>query len=238
VKTAMKNSTEQKGLDSAAQNVELPVIGGKTCSRCKIIKPLNNDYFFTCNNHKNRYPFKSMCKDCYGVKGKRKNHLGNGFKICSKCREEKPATKDHFNRQNNKIDNLRPDCKECTRKASREIYNKIPTDKKTEYRKNYYSQNKDRLIKAQKEWNDENRGKVRHYKSKRKMRVKRATPTWFEKDLVEAVYQNACSRGWEVDHIVPIKSDIVCGLHCHDNLQILDKELNRRKSNSHWPDMP
>ena len=234
----MKNSTEQKGLDSVVPSAELPIIGGKMCSKCKKIKPLNNDFFFTCNNPRNKYPFKSMCKDCYGIKGKRKNHLGNGFKICSKCGVKKPASKEYFNAQSNKVDGLRPDCKECTREVGRKIYHALPSEEKLEYRKRYYSKNKEKIKISQKQWNNENKGKVRHYKSKRKSRVKRATPYWFEKDLVEKVYQEACSRGWEVDHIVPIKSEIVCGLHCHDNLQILEKELNGSKSNSYWPDMP
>lgn len=41
-----------------------------------------------------------------------------------------------------------------------------------------------------------------------------------------------------VDHIVPIKSPIVCGLHCEANLQILPEAENIRKGNRHWPDMP
>lgn len=42
----------------------------------------------------------------------------------------------------------------------------------------------------------------------------------------------------EVDHIVPIKSDIVCGLHCIDNFQLMTREDNARKGNRFWPDMP
>ena len=43
---------------------------------------------------------------------------------------------------------------------------------------------------------------------------------------------------WEVDHIVPIKSKIVCGLHTEQNLRIVPRRVNRSKNNRYWPQMP
>ena len=42
---------------------------------------------------------------------------------------------------------------------------------------------------------------------------------------------------WEVDHMAPLISDKVCGLHWSGNLQLLPAEENRSKSNEYWPDM-
>ena len=40
---------------------------------------------------------------------------------------------------------------------------------------------------------------------------------------------------FEVDHIVPVKGDMVCGLHVLSNLQVIPRAENRRKSNKFCP---
>lgn len=78
--------------------------------------------------------------------------------------------------------------------------------------------------------------------SRRRAALKRAVPLWFdsEKIHVEALYLAVALSPVElhVDHIVPLQNDIVCGLHCYANLQLLSGPENRRKNNRHWPDMP
>jgi hypothetical protein len=71
-----------------------------------------------------------------------------------------------------------------------------------------------------------------------------AIPTWNERFIVEEAYELAERRSkafgfkWHVDHIVPIQSPIVCGLHVHSNLQVIPGADNIRKGNLYWPDMP
>lgn len=43
---------------------------------------------------------------------------------------------------------------------------------------------------------------------------------------------------YDVDHIIPLKSDVVCGLHNEFNIQVITRSANRSKSNRYWPDMP
>lgn len=66
----------------------------------------------------------------------------------------------------------------------------------------------------------------------------RATPSWADKDAIQKVYDKAAEWGMWVDHVVPLVSKIVCGLHCEANLQLLVPDENIRKGNKHWPDMP
>jgi hypothetical protein len=61
---------------------------------------------------------------------------------------------------------------------------------------------------------------------------------WSERKAIRLVYKKARQYGLHVDHIVPLKSDVVCGLHVWANLQLLAQSENSTKGNRHWPDMP
>ena len=72
----------------------------------------------------------------------------------------------------------------------------------------------------------------------------RAWPSWCaEHPGFRAVYQEArrqrdAGRDVQVDHIVPICSDLVCGLHVPWNLRIVTRRANREKGNTRWPGCP
>jgi 5-methylcytosine-specific restriction endonuclease McrA len=42
---------------------------------------------------------------------------------------------------------------------------------------------------------------------------------------------------WHVDHVVPLRSKIVSGLHSHTNLEVIPGVENLRKTNRFWPEM-
>lgn len=94
---------------------------------------------------------------------------------------------------------------------------------------------------------DENDPSInRHYRRSIKYYKKlyQAWPEWCAEDpafsviYAEAKRRRAAGEKVHVDHIVPICSAIVCGLHVPWNLQIITEEENLRKSNLWWPDHP
>jgi hypothetical protein len=92
----------------------------------------------------------------------------------------------------------------------------------------YRQRNKESYLARNRQHSSKQRAKRRNLKSE---------PCWAEKDRIGIVYSKAQEFGMEVDHIVPLVSEKVCGLHVWHNLQLLALEENRRKSNQVWPDM-
>lgn len=77
--------------------------------------------------------------------------------------------------------------------------------------------------------------------NKRRASKLRATPKWADLDKITKIYDDARVLGRKehhVDHIVPLQSDLVCGLHNEFNLQVLPALKNLSKGNRYWPDMP
>lgn len=80
--------------------------------------------------------------------------------------------------------------------------------------------------------------------AKRRAAKKQAVPGWADHEKIASVYEHARQLTLEtgevhhVDHVVPLTSDLVCGLHCEHNLQVLTAFANLSKANHVWPDMP
>ena len=58
-----------------------------------------------------------------------------------------------------------------------------------------------------------------------------ATPKWVDIETISQFYAD-CPKGYQVDHIVPINGDNVCGLHVLCNLQYLSKQDHTVKTNA------
>lgn len=94
---------------------------------------------------------------------------------------------------------------------------------------------------ARQKYNEKRPGYEAAQAAKRRAQKRRATPPWADLDAIEAMYQAATTRSretgiqWDVDHIIPLKNKLVCGLHVPANLQLLTSVENRRKSNRFTP---
>lgn len=85
------------------------------------------------------------------------------------------------------------------------------------------------------EWHRNNR-----WYSAKRMAARRAlellaTPKWGQ-DGIDELYKLASRHGFHVDHMVPLNSPIVCGLHVIFNLQLLPPIDNFVKNNKFDPD--
>lgn len=60
----------------------------------------------------------------------------------------------------------------------------------------------------------------------------------FKTVYTEARRRRARGESVHVDHIIPVCSAIVCGLHVPWNLQVITAKENLQKSNLWWPDHP
>ena len=135
---------------------------------------------------------------------------------------------------------------EYNRKGTKRYYEKNKEKRKAYHRELYWSDiENSRLKQRVKERKHRPQGLARtRFRQAMKLR---ATPKWANKFIMEEAYDLASRRSkincggvkkWHVDHIVPLRSKIVCGLHVHNNLQVIPSAENMSKGNRHWPDMP
>lgn len=60
---------------------------------------------------------------------------------------------------------------------------------------------------------------------------------WADNKVIRGIYLHCAEinkvaiQKYEVDHIVPLLNDTVCGLHCQYNMRIITEEENNRKNN-------
>lgn len=95
-----------------------------------------------------------------------------------------------------------------------------------------------------KAWAKKNPDKVNARCMARYTAKMKAMPPWADREKIRAFYTEAVRLTretgipHEVDHIYPLKSKWLCGLHVPANLQILTESENCSKGNRRWPNMP
>lgn len=174
---------------------------------------------------------------------------------CSnRCRKKPTAPKGHCKKCGLSDRYVGGDCRACAmafREAHKDRLNaatKTWRDKNPDKAKQSCLSWRDRNMEKQKTttaaWKKANPVKRRMHEAKRRAAKIGSTPAWVNQFLIEEICDLAVKRSaatgfeWHVDHIVPLQSSIVCGLHWERNLQVIPAKANIAKRNRHWPDMP
>ena len=163
---------------------------------------------------------------------------------CSKCELEKPLSEFYPKRRKAPTpDGWGSICKVCAVENVLAWY-KSNAGRSNERTRQWYKENKGKHAASVAKWAKKNVHKRNHASALRRAKRFHATPIWANEFFISEAYHLARLRTkklgfkWHVDHIVPLKSDIVCGLHVESNLQVIPAIQNLQKHNRIWPDMP
>jgi hypothetical protein len=134
--------------------------------------------------------------------------------------------------------------RETRRKATTRSHKSNP-ERLVKWRKAYYDAHRAERVEASVKWQRDNPGAAAAKTNARRARKLQATPSWADMEFIELLYVEAAAlsslgtRGrFHVDHIVPLQSKLVTGLHVQNNLRVIPARDNIAKSNRVWPDMP
>lgn len=128
-------------------------------------------------------------------------------------------------------------------------YNKKNKGKRKEQSRLRYEEYKEQICEKQRQYRLDNieqirlkdnvrdkiRSKEKHaLNAKRKSQKIKALPLWADLDIIKDIFKKRPS-GFHVDHILPLQSEFVCGLHTELNLQYLEASKNLEKGNKFTP---
>lgn len=222
----------------------------KQCVECKNSIP-------RCGFHrasKAKDGLQSRCKDCSreSVKKSYRKHRDKKIEKCREWRQKNLEKRKEYSSEYRKRN--QENIKETMAQWRAKNSDHVKQYQKDQYLKNrernievsikYRNSHREECIKRHSEWKRKNKHKCSQYEAKRKAFKLKATPQWADSWVIDEIYAFAALKSeltgilHHVDHVVPIKSKFVCGLHCEQNLQVITWYENLKKNNSWWPDMP
>lgn len=200
----------------------------------------------------------TYCKPCMNLRNKewvkanpekvkansRKHYLANKDAVCEKSKLWASNNPD-------KVKQVQQECAkrkrvsdlEHCRRIGRESRARNIDKRRASDRERYLLHTENRKASVR-QWRIKHADVLNQYSKKRKATKLHSTPGWANAFFISEAYRLAKLRErivggkWHVDHIVPLQSRVVCGLHVEHNLQVIPAAVNIRKHNRVWPDMP
>ncbi len=153
------------------------------------------------------------------------------MKKCYSCQTLKPY--EDFTRSKTHWDGFKAWCKPCNSKKTVE-WQKRNRDKKNAKQARFKANNWEKVRDKHKQYKLDNIEATRAQRVKdmrnRRIRKLQACPPWVNQAVIQEIYDN-CPEGMTVDHIMPLRNPILCGLHVPWNLQYLSRIENSIKNN-------
>jgi len=148
-------------------------------------------------------------------------------KRCPECRHKSARRWDNANREKKRANSLKWQIKnpERSRKNKRK----------------HYLNNLERMRELRRKWRTTHVNETSMHNAKRRAAKKQAIAAWGDENSIKEFYVKRTELTkltgiqHHVDHIYPLTSDWVCGLHVENNLQILTEAENITKGNRVWP---
>lgn len=181
------------------------------------------------------------------------------MKHCLDCDTSKD--KSEFYTSARAKDGLQVRCKKCSSDRGKKywaihkerlltrhrVWNGENVERRREQARRWAKKNRKKLVAAVLRYQKKHPAKVNAITAAYEASKIRALPAWANKFFIEEIYDLSQRRTklktggvdeWHVDHIVPLRSPLVCGLHNEFNLQVIPGKENVSKGNRIWPDMP
>ena len=200
----------------------------KICTLCKIKKPF--DSFSKASREKDG--LQHRCKACNKA-------VSAAYRLMNPEKESLRHAKYHAENKeaiNKRVSQWQKENRDRCRAKSRRFYHANREKERARMAK-WTAKNPDWNRKNTKKWREKNAIYYAQYDRLNKARRLKALAIWADFKKIEKIYLE-CQRiskktgvPHHVDHIIPLVSKFVCGLHCEDNLQILSQDENLSKGN-------
>lgn len=218
--------------------------GFKRCTRCREVKPATTEFF-----HRDSSRGDGFCYVCRPCEADRKRLTPpkpipkDGYRICSKCGEEKLDTAEFFPRGGRNSDYLYSQCKTC-RKAYSAAYRETRREEAAATTRAWRKNNPERALEAGRSWAVRHPDSIKVSRAKIRAKRKKAEGVHTTADI-QAQYARQHGKcyycgekvgdDYHVDHIVPLSRG---GTNWPDNLVIACPSCNISKNAKlphEWP---